>query len=119
MVLVGVGHGVGILAGTATASLVAVGTPEAPPDRPAQRLGDPLLVTMGSMMLAIGLIFPTGRGQTPLGTDSSACRDRVHGELLLIVLQPGPLSTFPGIENPFGIGPDLRLGLDGGSPLGA
>ncbi len=112
MVLIGVGHAVGIFAAAATYSMVAVGTQEAL--RSAQLTGwvTSLFITMGGFLFGIGFIFPTGRGHTPRW-NRFARLFLISGPvaLLMIVLQPGPLSVFPTIENPVGLGPDLRATL--------
>ncbi|MEK6721796.1 MAG: hypothetical protein AABZ33_14170 [Chloroflexota bacterium] len=109
MVLIGVGHAVGIFAAAATYFMVAVGTQEAL--RTAQLTGwlTTLFITMGGFLFGIGFIFPTGRGHTPRW-DRFVRLFLIGGPVawLMIVLQPGPLSVFPTIENPFGLGPDLR-----------
>ena len=112
MVLIGVGHGVGALAAAVTFSLVAVGTHDAL--RSAQLSGwvTSVLVTSGGFLFAIGFIFPTGRGHTPRW-DAFVRLFVIGGTaaMLMIVFQPGPINIFPTIENPFGLGPDLRVGL--------
>ena len=112
MVLIGVGHAVGIFAAAATYSMIAVGTQEAL--RTAQLTGwvTSLFITMGGFLFSIGFIFPTGRGHTPRW-DRFVRLFLISGPvaLLMIVLQPGPLSVFPTIENPVGLGPDLRSTL--------
>jgi hypothetical protein len=116
MVLIGVVHALGVFAGAATFSLVAEGTQAA--SRAAQLTGwaTYFLVSLGGFLFSVGFIFPTGRGHTPRW--ETFVRLLVIGgpiALLTIVLQPGPLTIFPIIENPFGVGPDLRLGT--GSPV--
>jgi hypothetical protein len=119
MVLIGVTHALGVFAGAMTYSLVAVGTQATL--RAAQLTGwvTLLLVSIGSFFFGVGFIFPTGRGHTPRW--DAFVRLLVIGgplALLTIVLQPGPLTVFPTIENPFGVGPDLRSGLGTGiSPV--
>jgi hypothetical protein len=117
MVLIGAVHALGVFAGAATASLVAEGTQAA--SRAAQLTGwaTYFLVSVGGFLFSVGFIFPTGRGHTPRW--ETFVRLLVIGGpigLLTIVLQPGPLAVFPNIENPFGVGPDLRSGT-GSSPF--
>jgi len=78
-----------------------------------------VLSSLGQLVLYLGFIFPTGRGPTKRW-------DRV-GRLFLLGMAivfawlltiPGPLHLFPGVENPFPIGPDLRPVL-GSTPGGA
>ena len=71
-----------------------------------------LCTTFGALEFLIGFIFPTGRAQ---------CRAlgrviRLYWPLMIVfgaaivLIQPGPLHLFPTLQNPFGIGPDLRGG---------
>jgi hypothetical protein len=117
MVLIGVVHGLAVFAGAATTSLVAVGTQAA--FRSAQLTGwlTFFLVSVGGFLFSVGFIFPTGRGHTPRWEAFARLVVIVAPlTLLTIVLQPGPLTVFPTIENPFGVGPDLRTGT-GMSPV--
>jgi hypothetical protein len=118
MVLVGVFHALAMFTGATTMSLAAMATQAAL--RAAQLPGwvTLLLVSMGGFLLGgIGLIFPTGRAHTHRW--EMFLRVVVITAplmLLTMVLQPGPLTVFPSIENPFGVGPDLRSGM-GITPL--
>ena len=117
MVLIGVVHGLAVFAGAATTSLIAVGTQAA--FRSAQVTGwvTFFLVSVGGFLFSIGFIFPTGRGHTSRWDAFVRLVVIVAPlTLLTIVLQPGPLIVFPTIENPFGVGPDLRTGT-GMSPV--
>lgn len=117
MVMIGVVHGLAVFAGAATTSLVAVGTPAA--FRSAELTGwlTFFLVTVGGFLFSVGFIFPTGRGHTPRWEAFVRLVVIVAPvTLLTIVLQPGPLTVFPTIENPFGVGPDLRTAT-GMSPV--
>ena len=69
-----------------------------------------LFTMTGTLVFGLGFIFPTGHGHTPAWDRFI----RVGAVALLIVLvvffliRPGPLQVFATIENPFGIGPDMR-----------
>ena len=66
--------------------------------------------TIGGLVFGLGFIFPTGRGPNAgLGSAHPDRRDR-HSPLFIILflIRPGPLHLFPTIQNPFGVGPDLR-----------
>jgi len=106
MILVGAGYSVSILAAILTFRAVADG------DVALARTAawwTVLLSSIGSLVLYLGFIFPTGRGQTPrwdaIGRAFLAAMTLV---LVWLLTQPGPLHLFPGIDNPIPIGPDLR-----------
>ena len=106
MILVGSGYSVSILAAVITFRAVAGG------DVVLARTAawwTVLLSSIGSLVLYLGFIFPTGRGQTPrwdaIGRAFLAAMTIV---LAWLLTQPGPLHLFPGIDNPIPIGPDLR-----------
>jgi hypothetical protein len=106
MILVGAGYSVSILAAVITFRAVAGG------DVALTRTAawwTVLLSSIGSLVLYLGFIFPTGRGQTPrwdaIGRAFLAAMTLV---LAWLLTQPGPLHLFPGIDNPLPIGPDLR-----------
>lgn len=113
MVLIGVGYALGGFAAAATYAFAAIGTEDA--QRTAQLTGwlTVLFTPLGGIVFAIGFIFPTGQGQTKTW-------DRLvrlflitwPPFLLMILIQPGHLHVFPTIQNPFGIGPDLRFGQE-------
>jgi hypothetical protein len=69
-----------------------------------------LFTTIGGGVFALGFIFPTGRGHTPAwdrGLRIAAVLTPVMF-VTVFLIRPGPLHTFPTIDNPFGFGPDLR-----------
>ena len=115
MVLIGASNALGGLTGAITFSAVADGPAGAATAGVAGWLTN-LFIMVGSLVLALGFIFPTGRGHT-------AAWDRFVrvGALplfamlvVLVLIRPGPLQIFASIENPFGFGPDVRTVL--GSP---
>jgi hypothetical protein len=111
MVLVGVGYALSQLTVAMTFAFAAEGTPRG--DRLAQLAGwvTVLLQLVALFQFAIGFIFPTGRPQSP----GWARFMRVFWVFALVftvisLSQPGPLQLLPAIQNPFGVGPDLRGG---------
>jgi hypothetical protein len=66
--------------------------------------------TIGGLVFGLGFIFPTGRGHSPAW--DRALRLGAIGfpviSLFVFLIRPGPLHLFSTIDNPFGIGPDLR-----------
>jgi hypothetical protein len=69
---------------------------------------------IGAFGFLILFIFPTGRAQSPRWARFT----RFAALLMLttsavVLIQPGPLHLAPSLDNPFGIGPDLR----GGQPF--
>ncbi len=109
MVLIGDGYALGGLAAAVTFWAVADGPVGAVAAGVAGWL-TVLFTAIGGLVFGLGFIFPTGRGQT-------AAWDRllklgVVGSpvvlAVLFLLRPGPLHLFPDIDNPFGVGPDLR-----------
>ena len=70
-----------------------------------------LCTQFGAGAFVVGFIFPTGRAQSP----RLAAYVRLSWPFLIVfsvalLLQPGSLHLFPTLQNPFGIGPDLRAG---------
>ncbi len=65
----------------------------------------------GAFAFMVGFIFPTGGGQSP--SWARVLRLSVPGMIVFsaaILLQPGSSHLFPTLQNPFGVGPDLRFG---------
>jgi hypothetical protein len=63
----------------------------------------------GASLFLVGFIFPTGQAQSPRW--AKIVRLAWPGMVLFsaaLLLQPGPLHLFPTLQNPFGVGPDLR-----------
>ena len=62
------------------------------------------------MLIGLGLIFPTGRGHTVFWDRLVRLATIVTPVIViaLFLLRPGPLQLFAAIENPIGVGPDLR-----------
>jgi hypothetical protein len=109
MVLIGDGYALGGLTAAITGSAVADGPAGAATAGLAGWL-TVLFTSIGSLVFTLGFIFPTGRGHTPAW-------DRLirFGALtwpftvaIVFLFRPGPLHLFTTIDNPFGIGPDLR-----------
>ena len=70
-----------------------------------------LFTTLGALEFLIGLIFPTGRPQGPRWVWVVRLYWlMIIGFAAVVLFQPGPLHLFPSLQNPFGIGPDLRAG---------
>ena len=66
----------------------------------------PILV----LVFYLAFIFPTGRGHTPRWDAIGRIYLWVTMTVAaLLVLQPGDVHLLPGIHNPIGFGPDLRL----------
>jgi hypothetical protein len=109
MLLIGVSNALAALTGAVTFSAAADGPAGAAAAGVAGWL-TVLFVMTGSLVFGLGFIFPTGHGHTPTWDRFV----RVGAVTLLCVLvvffliRPGPLQVFATIENPFGIGPDLR-----------
>lgn len=110
MVLIGAGTALSGLTAALTFSAVADGPAGAATAGFAGWL-TVLFTMIGNMLIPLlGFIFPTGRGQTPawdrrvrLGVVAT-----VWVLVVLVLIRPGPLQVFASIENPFGVGPDLR-----------
>jgi hypothetical protein len=109
MVLIGDGYALGGLTAAITGSAVADGPAGAATAGLAGWL-TVLFTSIGSLVFTLGFIFPTGRGHTPAW-------DRLirFGALtwpftvaIVFLFRPGPQHLFTTIDNPFGIGPDLR-----------
>ena len=109
MVVIGDGHTLGGLAAAVTGSAVADGPAGVATAGVAGWL-TVLFITIGGIVFGLGFIFPTGRGHTP-AWDRLIRLGAVMTPVLLVFLfliRPGPLHLFPTIDNPFGVGPDLR-----------
>jgi hypothetical protein len=110
MVLIGAGTALSGLAAAVTFSAVADGTAGAATAGLAGWL-TVLFTMVGNLPVPLlGFIFPTGHGQTRAW--DRLVRVGVLATLFVLVvfvlLRPGPLQVFATIDNPFGIGPDLR-----------
>ena len=109
MVLIGVCNALAGLTAAVTFSAVAAGPAAAPIAELAGWLSV-LFAMTGALVFGLGFIFPTGRGHTP-AWDRFIRFGAVNLVWILVVfflIRPGPLQVVPSIENPFGIGPDLR-----------
>jgi hypothetical protein len=109
MVLIGASNALAGLAAAATFSAVAHG-PAGAADAGVAGWLTVLFTMTGTIVLGLGFIFPTGCGHTPAWHRFV----RIGAVVLVCVLvvgfliRPGPLQVFATIDNPFGIGPDLR-----------
>ena len=109
MVLIGDGYALAGLTAAVTFSAVADGPAGAATASFAGWL-TVLFTTIGGLVFGLGLIFPTGRGHTP-AWDRLLRFGAMATPLMftiIFLIRPGPLHVFPTIDNPFGIGPDLR-----------
>jgi hypothetical protein len=111
MVFVGVGYSLSQVSVSLTFAFIAEGTAQA--ERLAQVAGwtTVLLQLVTVFQLAIGFLFPTGRVQSPgWGRFMLFFWSVVIVFVVISLTQPGPLQLIPGVENPLGVGPDLRDG---------
>ncbi len=109
MVLIGASNALAGLTAAVTFSAVAGGPAGAATAGFAGWLSG-LFVMIGALVIGLGFIFPTGRGHTP-GWGRLNRIGLVIFLFILVVLilfRPGPLQVVPSIDNPFGIGPDIR-----------
>jgi hypothetical protein len=115
MVVGGVAHAAAGMGGAIASSLLAVDTVQGDAFAAVVAWLTLFCVSAGACVLVLAILFPTGRGHT-------RAWDRMAWLYLaglaaigtIVLTQPGPLNTFPTIENPFPIGPELQLG---GAPL--
>jgi hypothetical protein len=110
MVLIGAGTALSGLAAAVTFSAVADGPAGAATAGLAGWL-TVLFTMVGNLPVPLlGFVFPTGHGQTRAW--DRFVRVGVLATLFVLVvfvlLRPGPLQVFATIDNPFGVGPDLR-----------
>jgi len=109
MVIVGLCYGLSDLTAAGTFSAAALGT--AAGDRLAAVTGwlTVILTTIGGLIWLLPLIYPTGRGHTPTWDRVARAFVPLMGLMTIAyAVQPGPLHLFETIDNPFGMGPDLR-----------
>lgn len=109
MVLIGIGYALGGLSAAITGSAVAHG-PSGAATAGLAGWFTVFFTTIGGLVFGLGFIFPTGRGHTP-AWDRFVRIGALAFPIMLVVLfliRPGPLHLFTTIDNPFGIGPDLR-----------
>jgi hypothetical protein len=109
MVLIGVGYALSQLSVSLAFSFAAEGTAEG--THRAQIAGwvTVLLNLVAILQVAIGFIFPSGRPQSRGWARFMRLFTAFAIVFLVISLsQPGPLQIIPGLQNPFGFGPDLR-----------
>jgi O-antigen/teichoic acid export membrane protein len=109
MVLVGVGHALSQLSVALAFAFAAEGTANG--QRLAQIAGwaTVLLQLVGVFQIAIGFLYPNGRVQSRAWARFMwSFWAFVIVFVVISLSQPGPLQLVPALENPFGIGPDLR-----------
>jgi hypothetical protein len=109
MVVVGASYALAALAAALTFSAVAEG-PVGAANAGLAAWSAVLFSMIGSLIFALGLIFPTGRGPTPTW-DRFIVIAAIALPVVIVVgflIRPGPLQIFPTIDNPFGFGPDIR-----------
>jgi MFS family permease len=110
MVAIGDGYAIGIFLSALTLSLAAHPSAIGWLDLGVSAWLTVLFIGIGGLVFALGFIFPTGRGQTPAWDRGLKVAAILTPFMFVTVflLRPGPLYLFPTIDNPFGIGPDLR-----------
>jgi hypothetical protein len=110
MVLIGDGYAVGIFWAAVTFSVAAHPSSLSWLDLQTVAWLTVLFTSLGGMVFVLGFIFPTGRGHTPRWDRALKVAAVLSPFVFVTVflLRPGSLHTFPSIDNPFGIGPDLR-----------
>ena len=109
MVVIGDGYALGGLAAAITGSALADGPAGAATAALAGWL-TVLFTTIGGLVFGLGFIFPTGRGHSP-AWDRAVRIVAVLAPFtaaIFFLIRPGPLHLFPMMDNPFGVGPDLR-----------
>jgi hypothetical protein len=109
MLLVGAAYALAALAAAATFSAVADG-PSNNANAGIAAWSAVLFAMVGSLIFGLGFIFPTGHGPTP-AWDRFLVIAAIALPFLIVIgflVRPGPLQVFPTIDNPFGVGPDLR-----------
>lgn len=110
MVVIGEGYAFGGLFAAITGSAAADGPAGAATAGLAGWLTVFFASALGGLVFGMGFIFPTGRGHTP-AWDRMIRFGVVTWPVMFAILflfRPGPLHLFETIDNPFGIGPDLR-----------
>ena len=111
MVVSGAGYALSMLALALTFAFAADGTSRGRATAEVAGWFTVLGTQFGAFAFLVGFIFPTGGGQSPGW--ARLLRLSVPGMIVFgaaILLQPGSLHLFPTLQNPFGFGPDLRLG---------
>ncbi len=110
MVLIGAAHALAGCAAAVTSSALAEGPTALGTAQVAGWLSVLFVMTGGFMLIGLGLIFPTGRGHTVFWDRLVRLATIVTPVIVvaLFLLRPGPLQLFAAIENPIGVGPDLR-----------
>jgi hypothetical protein len=109
LVVCGTAYALSILAGV-LASVAALEAPRGHAASVAAWLGVVLSFVGAASLPYLAFIFPTGRAHSPRW---ERVRKIVLGVSVVMAIgfatQPGPTQIFPGITNPFGVGPELRV----------
>jgi hypothetical protein len=111
MVIAGAGYALSMLFLALTFAFAAEGTAEGLRLAELAAWTTVLCTQFGAAAFVVGFLFPTGRAQSPRW----AAIVRLSWPFLMVfsvalLLQPGSLHLFPTLQNPFGVGPDLRGG---------
>ena len=110
MILIGTSHALAGFTAAVTSSALADGPSGVGTAQAAGWLSVLFVMTGGLLIIGLGFIFPTGQGHT-LFWDRLVRFAVVVVPLqvvLLFLIRPGPLQVFTAIDNPIGVGPDLR-----------
>jgi hypothetical protein len=109
MVIIGDGYALGGFAAAITGSAVADGAAGAATAALAGWF-TVFFTSIGGLVFGLGFIFPTGRGHTPAWDRVIRIAAVVTPPLFIVLflIRPGALHLFPTIDNPFGVGPDIR-----------
>ena len=109
MVPVGVGYVLSQASVALTFVLAAQGTPQSTYLAQIAGWTTVLLQLVTVLLFAIGFIFPAGHAQSPRWARFMRIFWAFAGVIVVVTLtQPGPLQLVPALQNPFGVGPDLR-----------
>jgi MFS family permease len=110
MVVVGAGLAMSVLTVAVAFAALAEGSPAGREIASTAGALTSLLTPTLMLVFYLGFIFPTGRGHTPQWNSiGRICLLVMIGLAALLIFQPGDVHLLPGIHNPVGFGPDLRL----------
>lgn len=110
MVLIGASHALAGCTAAVTSAALADGTMALGTAQMAGWLSVLFVMTGSFLLIGLGLIFPTGRGHTVFWDRLIRLAAIVAPVIVitLFLLRPGPLQLWAAIDNPFGVGPDVR-----------